>query len=357
MHEDAFRVLKQPNNGNIDFSSNDYLGLTTHPELLKKVHVALSKITKLGSGGSRLLSGNSTLAEQLEDKLAMFYKAETCIIFNSGYEANTGILSCIAGKGDTILMDEYVHASLREGVQLSQAKSFKFKHNSTSDLIKKIKISKGQIFIVLESVYSMDGDLAPLSQIVSIAREYGAYIVLDEAHATGLFGSNGEGLAVSLGLEKNIFARIHTFGKALGFQGACIVGSQELKNYLINFSKPFIYSTAPSFINLMVWDIIHEFLPDLAMERQQLLNNIQYFISKSNYPFSANPTPIQYLSISGNTLVKKTSHYLNREGIQVFPVLSPTVPKGKERIRINLHVFNQQSDIDKLIERVNHIRI
>ncbi|HSZ87093.1 MAG TPA: aminotransferase class I/II-fold pyridoxal phosphate-dependent enzyme, partial [Puia sp.] len=234
----AYRQLQLPKN-KIDFFSNDYLGISK-AKLLSAVDGQLST----GSTGSRLLSGNYPLIEETEKMIATFHDAESGLIFNSGYDANVGLVSCIAQRGDTILYDHLSHASIRDGMRLSFAQSFSFVHNDTEDLEKKLKAAQGNIFVVTESVFSMDGDIAPLKIISELCEKYNANLIVDEAHATGVVGEKGEGLVQQLNLQEKCFARMHTFGKALGCHGAVILGSETLKNYLINFSRAFIYTTS-----------------------------------------------------------------------------------------------------------------
>ena len=240
-NENSLRALKST--AGIDFSSNDYLGLAFSIPLQEKIKQAVSEASKqLGSTGSRLLTGNSSYTEELENTLANYFKGEAALLFNSGYSANTGLLSCIAKREDTIVYDQYCHASIRDGIKLSTSKSYGFKHNDLEDLSKKLANAKGNRYVVVESIYSMDGDFALLKEIETICKLNKALLIVDEAHSTGICGKNGEGYCVQEGIAT--FARVHTFGKAAGYHGACIIGSAKLKEYLINFSKPLIYTTA-----------------------------------------------------------------------------------------------------------------
>src|SRR5579871_2686507 len=216
--QNAFRQLRLPE-GKIDFCSNDYLGIVKN-DLIGRRSSDVGH--RLGSTGSRLLSGNYLLIEETEKQIAIFHEAEAGLIFNSGYDANVGLLSCIPQRGDTIIYDYLSHASIRDGIRLSFAESFSFAHNRLDDLEKKLKVSKGNVFVVTESVFSMDGDCAPLNEIVSLCEKYNAHLILDEAHATGVVGEKGEGLAQHLGLHEKFFARMHTFGKAVGCHGAIV---------------------------------------------------------------------------------------------------------------------------------------
>ena len=235
----ALRLLA-PQSQLIDFSSNDYLGFAKEAAI-HHINNNTSELIQFGATGSRLISGNYELTEEAEAFLANFYNAATALIFNSGYNANIGLFQCLPQRNDTIIYDELIHASIRDGIRLSNASNFSFSHNNLTALEQKLSNAKGLIYVVVESVYSMDGDMAPLTEIVAVCKKYNAALIVDEAHAVGIFG-NGKGLVSELGLENNVFARVVTFGKAVGVHGAAILGSNELRDYLINFSRAFISS-------------------------------------------------------------------------------------------------------------------
>ena len=299
-----------------------------------------------GSTGSRLLAGNYPLIEETEKEIASFHKAETALIFNSGYDANFGLLACVAGKGDLILYDKLSHASLRDGIRQSFADSYSFAHNNPGDLEKKLKNKKGNCFVLTESVFSMDGDMAPLADLASLCRQFNAHLIVDEAHATGFIGKRGEGLVQDLELQDDCFARIHTFGKALGCHGAAILGSQTLRDYLINFCRPFIYSTAIPPVSVAAIKASYKIFPELNKEREK----IRHLISLFNHPgFKKSVTPIQCFVIPGNNKVKQVANQLLDNNLDVRPILYPTVPLGEERLRIALHSYNTVEETEKLI--------
>ncbi|MDX2188951.1 MAG: pyridoxal phosphate-dependent aminotransferase family protein [Bacteroidota bacterium] len=347
--EDSFRTLPKQNNL-IDFCSNDYLGLARNPELFQLIEKRFKQAdfqNKLGATGSRLISGNCIFYEQLEEKLRVFFKGESALIFNSGYAANTGVLSSVPQKGDTILYDELCHSSIKDGIRLSFAEKFAFRHNDITDLEKKIKNAQGTIFIVIESIYSMDGDEASIIEITNIAKKYQAYIIVDEAHSTGVYGPMGEGLCVDLNIEKDICIRIHTFGKGMGVHGAVVICSRMVKDFLINFSRPFIYATALPFHSLVSIDCAFEFLQENIYLKLQLENNIALFKSVCNSEVLKmdSDSPIQVIIIGDVKETKKISNDLQNNRLWVKPILSPTVKKGTERLRICLHQFNSKEDI------------
>jgi len=344
------------NNGLIDFCSNDYLGFSRSTQLQKNIREAEENypVHHIGSTGSRLLSGNNHLFEELEQRIASFHDAEAGLIFNSGYDANIGLLSCIAKRTDTILYDQLVHASIRDGVRLSYARSFSFAHNNINELEQKIKSATGNIFVVVESIYSMDGDCAPLQEIAKLCSHYGANLIVDEAHATGVFGEKGEGKIVELGLQKQVFARVHTFGKALGCHGAIVLGSETLRSYLINFCRSFIYTTALPLHSLLSIQCAYNFMESNAEMLIQLRNRIAYF--KNNIgkmlkqSLIESNSAIQCIIIPGNENVRALAKQIQEAGFDVRPILHPTVPAGSERLRICLHAFNTEKEIDGLLQ-------
>ena len=335
----------------IDFCSNDYLGFSKILSSENAQHIYIQN----GATGSRLISGNSFLAEQTEQLIADFHGKESALIFNSGYSANLGLLSCLAQKGDTYIVDEYIHASIMDGAKLSYANKYKFKHNNVVDLEKKLATAQGKKFVVVESIYSMDGDEAPLEAIVNVCEKYQAYLIVDEAHATGLYGPKGEGIVAANNLQDKVYAIIYTFGKALGLHGAAIVCNQILKEYLINFSRPFIYTTAlpPSlYIQLQK---AYQLLPQV--DRKILFDLIYYFkqqLSQTTFKFIESQSQIQGLIVGNSKQAHELSNYLLQKGIYAKSIVSPTVAIGSERLRICLHMFNTKTDIDLLVQEINN---
>jgi 8-amino-7-oxononanoate synthase len=329
--------------GLIDFCSNDYLG---HSKIKWLENDEIK-----GASGSRLISGNHPIHEQAEKFIANYHKQEAALLFNSGYDANLGLLSCIAQKNDTIIYDSLSHASIRDGIRLSNSRSFSFKHNDKEDLISKIKQSTGQCFVVVESIYSMDGDKANLKEIEKICKSSNALLIVDEAHATGVFGEKGEGLCNSI----STFARVHTFGKSLGCHGAVVLGSANLIKYLINFSRPFIYTTAiaPNSVSTILQSYQHM---QTSQATNQLRENINLFVENINHEnWLVSDSSIQSILIPGNHNTKKAAKELQEKGFDVRPILHPTVGKEKERLRICLHSFNKKEDIILLCQLLNQI--
>lgn len=355
--QNALRVLPVDNKYSIDFCSNDYLGFARSEELQDYSKKFFSDFTLNGSTGSRLISGNSDFVEGLEKEIAAFHQAESGLIFNSGYTANLGLLSCIASRQDTIVYDELVHASIRDGIRLSVSKSFSFRHNDLTDLEKKIKQANSRAFVVVESIYSMDGDAAPLQQLVKLKDRLGFSIIVDEAHALGVFGQKGEGLVGMLGLENAIWARVYTFGKALGGHGAIVVGSDLLRTFLVNFSRPFIYTTALAPHTFAMIKGGYDFLKKTTAINL-LEQRIQYFKSQlsplSKKQFIPSHSAIHCLVHPGNLAVKAFAKHLQAQDFDIRPILHPTVPEGKERLRICLHAFNTDEQIKSLTGLINN---
>jgi 8-amino-7-oxononanoate synthase len=343
----------------IDFTSNDYLGLARSKELLELIaEQSIRDGEHLnGSTGSRLLSGNSKLAEDLEIQLSGFHGSANGLLFNSGYDANLGLFSCVAKRGDTILYDELIHASVIDGIRLSNAFAYKFRHNDLGHLELLISRARGSVYVAVESIYSMDGDLSPLAELSEICKKHQVRLLVDEAHATGIFGKKGEGRVSELGLEQAVWARVHTFGKAMGCHGAIVLGSRALRDFLVNFSRPFIFSTALPAHSLVSIKCAYQFLETHRGLRSELEQRILYFRSKAAgsglNSFSDHAGPIQTLHIPGNEQVKKLSLRLQAEGFDVRAITNPTVPAGKERIRICLHAYNTQEQLDGLINSVS----
>lgn len=348
----AFRQLSTEN-GLIDFSSNDYLGFA---RLLPRLIVHSEDG---GATGSRLLTGNSAFCESLETTLAQQFGAAAALIFNSGYDANLGLISALAQRGDTIIYDQLSHASIRDGLALSNAKTWAFAHNDLGDLEEKLSRASGIKYIITESVFSMDGDVAPLKAIAHLATKYDAALIVDEAHGVGVYGDCGEGLCILEQIDNQLFAKIITFGKAFGGHGAVVLGNQELRDYLINFARPFIYSTALPKHSLSVIQAGVKLLANQHESLAQLRSNIAHFtkgLGEKLKPYwIESDSAIHTIIIPDNAKVKATAGLIQQAGYDVRAILHPTVPKGKERLRICLHAFNTKSEIDGLLDILNKI--
>jgi 8-amino-7-oxononanoate synthase len=351
--QQALRKL-QDNSEMIDFSSNDYLGMAHSIQLKELIHKNSIYINKNGATGSRLLSGNYKATEDLEIFIADYHHSEKALLYNSGYDANVGLFSSILKRGDYVLYDEFIHASVRDGIRLGFANAFSFKHNDLNDLERLLNNSAGKIYVAVEAVYSMDGDMAPLKKISQLCEKHNAALIVDEAHSAGIYGNAGEGLCNQLNIQDKIFARLVTYGKAFGVHGAAIIGSSVLCDFLINFSRSFIYTTAlPPHAVLAIQSAYTIMQQEHEQLVENLFNNIELFKKSAaalKLPLGHDfDTAIQTVILPGNENVKKAATKLQEHNFDVRPILSPTVPQGKERLRIILHSYNTTVDIEKLV--------
>ncbi|KKP00747.1 aminotransferase class I and II [Trichoderma harzianum] len=381
LSQGRLRRLTIPSSTSVDFSSNSYLSLSSNPAV-KAAYVSfiLPHLQSsspeagfgLGSGGSRLLDGNSAFTEDLERRIAEFHGADAGLLFNSGFEANTGLFACVPQKGDVIVYDELIHASVHDGMRLSRAQRIAFAHNKVYDdaatpstsskylsldsLLKSLAedtlvlSGKKNIFIAVEGVYSMDGDLAPLQEIVECVEKRlpqgNGYVIVDEAHSTGIFGRQGRGLVCQLGLEDRIWARVHTFGKAMGCSGAIVLCSSTTRSYLINYARSFIYTTAMAFPSLASIRTTYDFLAQghadsLVQNLQSLIHHMHTLLTQlierhgpSSELFRINPEAPQspILPLLTNR-ARNLAQYCQERGFTVRPIVAPTVPAGQDRVR------------------------
>ena len=355
-------------NNLVDFSSNDYIGFSKSESIFKLTHAYLleNEIFQNGASGSRLISGNHSLYQITETFIAEFHDAESALIFNSGYDANVGFFSAVPQRNDVILYDELSHASIRDGIVMSNAKSYKFNHNDFEDLerlIIKFQASipdlrdqiSNKIYIVTETVFSMDGDSSNLEELVALSEKYNCYLIVDEAHTLGVFGEKGEGLMQYLNLHNKIFARIMTFGKGLGCHGAAILGSSDLKEYLVNFARSFIYTTGLSPHAVATILVAYQQLQVEKETIEKLRQNIILFNQQKNLlglkpMFVRSKSAIQSAIVPGNENAKQLAQQLQDKGFDIKAILSPTVPEGQERLRFCLHSFNSETEIANVLK-------
>ncbi len=345
------RALAPPVAGLVDFSSNDYLGLSRHPALQAAQQVAAAA----GSTGSRLLTGDSVAAQALETRLAHFHRAEAALLFNSGYTANLGFFATIPQRGDTILYDADSHASVKEGIHASPATAWSFRHHDLADLERKLTRATGTVFVAVEALYSMGGDMAPLAELAALCQQRGLHLVVDEAHSNGIYGPLGEGLVVELGLENAVYARILTFGKALGSQGAAIVGPAVLRDYLVNFCRAFIYTTALPPLTIAGLTAAYDLLPALVAEREKLFHLSHYLkVQLHSLPGLRVPPdshiihPVFFTRCPGPEQVRQLAAAVQAAGFDGRAIVAPTVPAGTERMRLIVHAFNTEEQIEGL---------
>ena len=341
----------------IDFASNDYLGFADSKAIFDNTHELLLQkgIFSNGASGSRLLSGNHNLYTEAEEMLCKFHESEAALIFNSGYDANLGFFGSVPQRGDIVLYDELCHASIRDGLLLSNAKAIKFTHNDCEHLQELIhRFSGNTIYIITETVFSMDGDCPPIEQIVEIAEQNSCFLVVDEAHAVGVMGEKGQGLLQSLNLHNRVFARIVTFGKALGCHGAAVLGSNQLAQYLVNFARSFIYTTGLSPHSVATIIVAYSHLENDSRALENLRSNIIYFNQQKKLLgltplFVRSYSSIQCAIVQGNENVKNLANLFQETGFDVKAILSPTVPAGQERLRFCIHSYNTTQQIDGIL--------
>lgn len=318
--------------GLIDFASNDYLGFSKSKELKAKILQKMLAIESLGSTGSRLLTGNSQLVEDLESKIAHFFAAESALLFSSGYNANLGLFSTLLKRDDLIFFDKMAHASIRDGIVLSRAHAIGFEHNNLQSLHHLLKKASKRAYVAIESIYSVDGTVAPLKELCELCQLYEAKLIVDEAHATGVFG---RGLVCQFHLQQKVWARIHTFSKALGVSGGALLINQEIKNHLINSCRPFIYTTAMPSYCLVAIDQALDHLQN-TQEPEKLFKLMKYLEIK---------TPILALKVED---ARNKAAFFRDHNLAVSALLPPTVPAETEVLRFCLHSFNTQEEIDTL---------
>ena len=330
----------------IDFASNDYLGFGRRNETENISHT---------SGSSRLIAGNHEIHVLTEQKIARFFNSPSALLYNSGYLANLGVIPTLIKRNDIIIYDELCHASMREAISLSKAKSLKFKHNDVEDLKRLIEKFPGkQKFILTEGLFSMTGDIAPIEEIIDLAKKSNSKIILDEAHSGGVFGGEGKGVLETFDQEV-VVAKIITFGKAFGAFGAAVLSSNLIKGYLVNFSKAFIYTTAMSKASV---ELVNKRLnsTDVKNALLRLRFNIDYFNKQLLLPTCSHAeSPIQVIKINNRTKLKDIETKLKQKGIGIKAILAPTVPEKDECLRVSIHSFNTEKEIKLLTEMLNEM--
>ncbi len=333
----------------IDFSSNDYLGLAHHDGIRQSLMEALADGMALGSGGSRLLRGNHPEHENLESFAADFFGVEAALYMATGYLGNVCLFTTLPQRGDVIITDELIHASAKEGIHASTAKSIKFAHNDVQaceDAIKRAR-AKGakNVWIAVESVYSMDGDVAPLNALLEVAERYGTYLVVDEAHATGIHGPGGKGFAAEYEGRENLIV-LHTCGKALGQAGALVTCTGVLKDFIINAARSFIYTTAPTPLSALAVQRALEVVRDEPQRRKQLHALIAH--AHKRFPSDISTTQIIPLIVGEDGAALALAQQLQAKGFDIRAIRTPTVPAGAARLRLSVTLNVTPDDIDAL---------
>ena len=343
--------------GLINFASYNYLGLSYRPEVKEAIKAAVDKYGA-GSSGSPILSGNTALLQQLAENVARFKGKEAAMIFPTGYSANVGLIAGLMRSGDLVVADQYAHASVVDGMILSKAQSRFFRHNRPDELARKLARFEGKKLVVVEGVYSMDGDLVPLPEIVAVCKEYGARILIDEAHSTFLFGENGRGVAEHFGMDDEVDIHLGTFSKSLGGQGGFVAGSLGLINYLRGFSRSRFFSCAlapPVVAGLIKALELVENEPEL---RTRLWANVAFMqdrLRSAGVDIGDCESQVVPIMIRNDATIFDIGEELFREGIFINPVKYPAVGKHKSRFRMSISAAHTREDLEEgaaIIERV-----
>jgi 8-amino-7-oxononanoate synthase len=337
------RTLPDYSSCAVDFVSNDYLGLG-------QIKLSLPEFDTHSGLGSRLIAGNSHAAQDCEAFLADFYDAESALVFNSGYTSNLGFFSTIPKKDEVVLYDTLVHASIRDGLRLSAAASFSFKHNDWADLDAKVlRYPEQSVFVVVEACYSMHGDFTDLDALFALAEKHKFHVIIDEAHSIGVYGEQGKGLSQPYFNHPQLLARIITFGKALGAHGAAVLCDTMVKSYLIHACRAFIYTTALPPEQYARIQAAVQHCATMDQERETLHELCVYFSDQMRTPVSH----IQTVEMSGIEQIKRLVELAKEQKIALKGVWSPTVPLGQERLRISLHSYNTRQEIDVLRQLIS----
>lgn len=342
------------------FADNDYLGLAHHPRLVKAFRDAVEKYG-VGARASRLISGTTEVHTLLEKKLAGFKKKEAALFYGSGYLANLGILSALAGRNDLIVMDKLNHASIIDAGRLSGAKLRVYPHKNLKRLESILQASDSfrRRLIVTDSVFSMDGDLAPLRELVNLKEKYDATLMIDEAHGTGVFGKTGRGVAEHFEVEEAVDITMGTLSKAVGVFGGYVAGSKILVDYLVNFSRPFIFATAPppavAAACLEGLKVMEE-EPNLRQKLWDNVRRVREVLSKLEFEIGQTESPIIPLMIGSEEKALKISQLLLEKGIFIPAIRYPTVARGKARLRLTLSARHRPSDLDRLFTALRKMK-
>lgn len=353
------KYIFEENKKYLNLSSNDYLGIAENRKILKN----FLKIAdfSMGSASSRLLTGSSYVYAKLECLLAALYRKDKSLIFNSGYHANTGIMSTLLSKKDAVFSDKLNHASIIDGIKLSEAKMFRYKHLDYAhleELLQKHRNEYENAVIVSESLFSMDGDIADLNKLIELKKKYNAILIIDEAHAFGVYGARGLGIAEQQDCINDVDMIVATFGKAIGSMGAFCTGHDVLINYLVNKCRPLIFSTAIPEINVAFsYYVITEVVPNLKRERQDLLaasERLRKKIKETGLETLGESHIVPVILGENDTAVKVSKELINN-GYYLLPIRHPTVASGLSRVRISLRADIEYDEVEKIPEIINRV--
>ncbi len=346
----------------VNFCSNDYLGLAGDPRLREAVISALRGGSPAGATGSRLLSGHSAAWEELESEFARYCGTEAALFFNSGYAANTGLFGCLLKPEDVVFSDSANHASIIDGIRLSRARKVIFPHLDLEVLeteLRRAGNSQGRKLIAVESVFSMEGDRAPMAELIALGERYGAELIVDEAHATGVFGPQGRGLAAQAGGSGPLLAMVHTCGKALGSAGAFVAGTKILKSYLINHARPFIFSTAlPPYLAAQIGAALRiaERAEAERAELEKLSSHFRRRLREQGFDTHRSDSQIVPVIAGENQAAVSLAAALKEDGFVVRAIRPPTVPAGRARLRFSLTAKHRAEDVERVVDSLGRAR-
>ena len=342
-----YRSLKLP--AGIDLSSNDYLGLSSHPALRQAAIEALEAGIEIGASGSRLLRGHRQAHEELESFASAYFECPRTLFFANGYQANYSLITALINHHDLAIYDALCHASMRDGLRAAQCRTTKIPHNDLDafeDALKRPPTAGANLWIMVESIYSMDGDFAPVRELLALAEQYDAMLIVDEAHGTGVSGATGRG--VTEGLVHDRLISLHTCGKALGVAGALVCANEDIIDYMVNAARPFIYSTAPMPLQAVLVKRALELVRD-EPERREQLDALKTLAAQrlSGFAVESQIVPIIIGEDAAAVTIAKT---LQAQGFDIRAIRPPTVPEGTARLRLSLHVGLTRQDIAKFAQ-------
>lgn len=345
----------------LNLSSNDYLGLAQHPAIVQAIRDALP-VEGVGAGASRLVTGNRAPYRLLEEALAEWQNCDAALVIANGYMANVGIISALAGRGDVVFSDRLNHASIVDGIALSRAEHARYRHNDMEHLraLMHKHRDKRRKLIVTDAVFSMDGDKARLHELAALKREYGAMLMVDEAHSGGIYGIRGKGLCSELGLANEVDIHVGTFSKSFGVYGAYVCGSSVLIRWLVNKARPLIYSTAlpPSIVTGISRAL--DLVQTEHWRRERLFAASRFFRSalcEAGFNVGEGDSPIVPLMMGDNDTALRFSHALEKEGIAAVAIRPPTVPEGTARIRFSLSAVHTDEELTNAVTRMQAIGV
>ncbi len=357
---DSLRSLPEADTSHmVNLSTNDYLGLNDRADLYGEFLGSYSPSTRsMSAASSRLLTGNHLEYRRLEDTLRGLYPGRAALVFNCGYHANAGVLPALVGKGDLVIADKLIHASLIDGMRLcasAGADALRFQHNDVAHLRRLLegrgRACAGRVFVVVESIYSMDGDVAPLAQLAELRREFGFWLYVDEAHAVGVRGKHGEGLVGELGLGSDVDILVGTCGKALASEGAWVISSDVVRQWLVNKCRTIIFTTGLPPVNVAWTDFIVRRVADMGAERAHLLSLGGWLSERLgiHVPQGGATQIVPYIC-GENSVAVGLSRRLREAGFYVLPIRHPTVPLGQARLRFSLKATMSRRELEPMVE-------